>query len=140
MKAVIDTNVLINAVFRGTGPPYAIVDAWGRDAFELVTSAPLLSEFEGVLQRPWIRSRLGLSDSQLSRLVERLRNASVVEPSHQLAVLRDEADKRILEAAVAGEADYIVTGDRALLEVETFEGVAIVTPARFAAILAGTVL
>ena len=58
-----------------------------------------------------------------------------MSPTREITVSRDPDDNRILEAAVAGAADYIVTGDQDLLVLGEFEGIAIVTPTRFLAIL-----
>jgi predicted nucleic acid-binding protein len=51
------------------------------------------------------------------------------------AIGRDPSDNRLLEAALEGEADYIVSGDRDLLDLGSYEGIGIITPARFLAIL-----
>jgi predicted nucleic acid-binding protein len=64
-------------------------------------------------------------------------HALVVAPTDELHVVsRDPDDNRVVEAAVAGEADYIVSGDEDLLDLGGYEGISIVSPARFAAILA----
>jgi len=89
------------------------------------------------LRRPRIRDRLGWTEEEIVGFVTTLaETAVVVEPEEELSVVRDEADNRVIEAAVAGEVDYVVTGDTDLLRLGSFEGVQIVTPARFAAILA----
>jgi len=62
-------------------------------------------------------------------------SAAFVEPEEALQVVSDDDDNRVLEAALAGEADYIVSGDRALLSLGRYEGIEIVTPARLSAIL-----
>src|SRR5688572_3449284 len=58
-----------------------------------------------------------------------------VDPPEHLTLMRDPGDNRILEAAVAGEADYVITGDRQLLALGTYGGTAFVTPAAFREIL-----
>ncbi len=57
--------------------------------------------------------------------------ATVLKPEKRLAVLADDPDNRILECAVAARAEGIVTGDRHLLDLGTFEGIQIVTLAVF---------
>ena len=136
MRAVLDTNVLVSAVFRRAGPPDSILQAWYDGDFDVITSAALLREFEGVLERPWIKARSGLSEAELAGLITKLRDETVlVAPQTNLSALQDEADNRVLEAALAGQADYIVTGDRALLDLSEFEGVLIASPARFVTML-----
>ena len=57
--------------------------------------------------------------------------ATIVSPTVQVAALADEPDNRILECAVAGRADAIVTGDRAMLALGRFEGIEILTLAAY---------
>ena len=137
MRAVLDTNVLVSAILSPTGPPDLILQAWRRGAFELITSAPLLMELRGVLGRPRIAKRLRRQPAEVATFLSDFsENALVVTPEEELHVVqRDPADNRVLEAAVAGKADFVVSGDEDLLAL-SYEGVSIVTPARFAAILA----
>ena len=51
----------------------------------------------------------------------------IVQPHSHLSVCRDESDNRVLECAVDGQADYLVSGDIHLLELQTFRGVDILT-------------
>ena len=64
-----------------------------------------------------------------------LGSAEFVKTSSVLGVIHDEPDNRLLEAAVAGEADYVVSGDAAVLAVGQFEGVTMISPAHFLAVL-----
>jgi len=137
VRAVLDTNVLVSAILSRGSPPDTVLRAWRQGAFQFVTSPTLLSELYAVLRRPRIRDRLGWTEEEIVGFVTTLaETAVVVEPEEELSVVRDEADNRVIEAAVAGEVDYVVTGDTDLLRLGSFEGVQIVTPARFAAILA----
>lgn len=138
MRVVLDTNVLISAVLSRGSPPDSILRAWRTGSFELVISTPLLRELEKVLARPRIRRRLRWSTDERTIFVAALsEGAVVVTPEEELRVIQaDVADNRVLEAAVRAEADYIVSGDRHLLELRSHEGIRIVTPARFLAIIA----
>ena len=138
MKAVVDTNVIVSAGLRSGTPPDAVVRAWIDGRFEAITSEQLLRELEAVVERPWLARRLAWAQGDRSSFIAGLRRrATIVEPTVSLSVVtRDPSDNRVLEAALAGEADYIVTGDQHLLELGGFEGVEIVTPARFVAVLA----
>jgi putative PIN family toxin of toxin-antitoxin system len=137
MRAVLDTNVIVSAVLSGGSPPDSILRAWRKQAFQLVTSAPLLRELETVLKREHIAGRLGWSPGERRAFIGNLgAGAVVVIPKRRLeVVLADPSDNRVLEAAVAAQADYVVSGDQHLLGLKTYEDVRIVTPARFVAIL-----
>jgi putative PIN family toxin of toxin-antitoxin system len=136
VKAVVDTNVLIPAIWRADTAPGPILDAWRMGQFELVTSEPILNEIEEVLHYPRIRRRSNWVEERIAAFMETLRaDSTVVVPIAELKVVRDPDDNRFLEAAVAGEADCLVTLDEDLLSVGHYEGIAVVTPARFLAML-----
>lgn len=69
---------------------------------------------------------------------EVLASAQIVEPHRRVHAARDPADDKFLEAAIAGDARYIITGDQDLLVLGSFEGVSIVTPAQFLELLPAT--
>src|SRR5712692_5835981 len=137
MRAVVDTNVIVSAAINPTGPPYAIVRAWRRGQFELVTSAELQEEIGRVWTRAHVSRLIFWSAEQLEEFRTALRrDALVVAPGRRLDIISaDPSDNRVLEAAVEAAADYIVSGDHHLLELGEYEGIRIVTPARFAALL-----
>lgn len=138
MRAVIDSNVWVSAAIRPGGPPNTIAAALALGRFTSVSSVELLAELERTLPRPKVRKRTGWShDDELAFVAAIARWSTLVVPSTAVTVSRDPADDRVLEAALAGQADYIVTGDRDLLVLGTFEGVEIVDPAAFVAVLEG---
>jgi putative PIN family toxin of toxin-antitoxin system len=127
MRVVLDTNVYVSAlVFPG-----GRADAALRRAIEgehvVLTSKPILDELLGVLARKFARDSEELARVALflDDLCER------VAPEVQVNDLRDEADNRILECALAGRADLIVTGDRAMLDLAVWRGARIVTVAAY---------
>jgi putative PIN family toxin of toxin-antitoxin system len=128
LKAVLDTNVLISAfVFPGGSPEAVYRLALGGD-FDLVTSPPLLLEPGRVLQQKfeWEPSMAEAAVRQVARV------STIVEPSATVADVEDDpADNRVLEAAAEADAAAIVTGDRHLLELDTWRGIPILSPARF---------
>lgn len=138
MRAVLDTNVSVSAFLSPGGAPHRILEALEGGAFTMVTSEALHSELEEVLARPRLRERSARNEAELQDFLVGLRDrATIVTPSFKLVVIdRDPTDNAVLEAAVEGRADFIVTGDRDLLDVGNYEGILIVTPAAFLAILA----
>ena len=123
MRLVFDTNVYVSAfVIPGRRSDLAFRLAL-RDTFELVVSREILAEL-----RRKLASKFGLEETELDRVERTIMEAAVlVEPRVKLGVLRDEPDNRILECAVVTEASGIVTGDRHLLKLRTYEGIGIMT-------------
>ncbi len=124
MRVVPDTNVLVSAIVFG-GLPGQLVELAAEGYLQLVLSPPLVDELREVLRR-----KFGFSDAAVYEAETLLRRVgTVVEPERELAIIReDPEDNRVLEAALAGDADIIVSGDRHLLSLERFGTVPIVTP------------
>ncbi|MDE3094690.1 MAG: putative toxin-antitoxin system toxin component, PIN family [Chloroflexota bacterium] len=137
MRAVVDTNVLISAGLSPGGNAARVVDAWRADRFTWITSPHLLAELARTFEARKLKGRINWSPRQRAEIVALLATfAEVVEPAVLVDVCRDPDDNRVLEAAVAGSADCIVTGDGDLLALAAYESIPIVTPARFLAVLA----
>ena len=138
MRVVLDTNVLVSALLTAGGPPDAIVRAAYNGDFQLVASSPLVAELRSVLIRPRIKERLGWSDQEIAAFITHFsEQAVIVQPQTRVAVVvSDPADNKVLEAAIDGKADYVVSGDRHLLELRGYQDIPIVSPAYFAAVLA----
>lgn len=97
-----------------------------------------MSELERVLSYSKVRRAIRKADEDIGQFLRDVSSlASHVLTAQELHILGDEPDNRVLETAIAGGADYIVTGDKHLLDLHEYEGIEIITPARFAAILAG---
>lgn len=123
-RAVFDTNVLVSAYAFG-GVPAALMRAAIVGDVELVTSPALLAELARVLA-----DKLDFDAPRVDDVIRQVaRVAAVVRPHARLTVIADEPDNRVLECAVEGRADMIVSGDRHLLDLGEFEGVRIVTVA-----------
>ena len=127
MRVVADTNVFISAVMFA-GLPGVFLDLALRRKFTLVTSRALLDELDEKL-----RGKFAVPRSDALAIRAKLEgNANVVEPDFELnAVPDDPDDNRVLECAVAGEAEFIVSGDKHLLRIGNYEGIAIITVRQF---------
>jgi len=130
MKAILDTNVLISAYVFPGGKPEAVYRLALEGRLEIGTSRTLLAELGRVLGQKfgWIPDRVEAAVAQMTRI------AAVIEPSEVVHVVRaDPADDRVLEAARAFDADVIVSGDRHLLDLGTWNEIEIISPAEFIA-------
>ncbi len=130
MKAILDTNVLISAYVFPGGNPEAVYRLALEGRLEIGTSRTLLAEFGRVLGQKfgWTMDRVETAVAQITRI------AAVVEPTEEVHVVQaDPADDRVLEAARAFDADAIVSGDRHLLDLGTWDEIEIISPAEFIA-------
>jgi putative PIN family toxin of toxin-antitoxin system len=132
-RVVLDTNIIVSGL-GWSGAPATILDAVTDDRLVLVTSAPLLAELRRVLEYPRL-AKVIQGGAQLADLVAA--SGVVVAPSRVLTVVRDDDDNRVLEAAIEGTADYIVSGDADLLDLGSFQGIPIITPGTFVAAVLG---
>ena len=123
MRVVLDSNVYVSALTLPGGIADTVLTAALDGAYVALLSQPILGETLGVLGRKFSRDKEELARVALflSELTEH------VKPRHRIAVLADDPDNRIIECALEGGADLIVTGDRAMLRVGSFEGVEIVS-------------
>ena len=135
MKAVIDTNIWISFLI---GKLLAGLDDYILDGLlEVVISAEQLEEITTVLKRPKFRKHFSTDDIEefLSLLYK---SARIVEVHHTIIDCRDEKDNFILEAAIRGRADYIVTGDKDLLVLNPYRGKKIIGFKEFEDIIKGS--
>ncbi len=126
MRVVLDTNILVSALVFPGGAPELVYRMALEERVELVSSRSLLAELGSVLESKfgWEPARVEQAVGQLTRI------ATLMEPRSAIAeITADPADNRVLEAATAGEATVIVSGDRHLLDLGTWRGVAIRNPA-----------
>jgi uncharacterized protein len=137
MRVVLDTNVLVSAALIAGGQEARILRAWRAGTFDLVVSPAILEEIGRVLTEARIRRRRWMTDDEVAMLLEGLAQESVLVPGGaRIQVSRDPTDDKFLAAAIEGRADYVVTGDRDLLDLETYRGVRMIRPGLFAQVLA----
>jgi putative PIN family toxin of toxin-antitoxin system len=137
MIVVLDTNVIVSAVLSPRGTPSRILELGQARAFTLTLSEALLSEYEEVLLSADMLDRYHLVPDEIVDLLSSfVQLANIVKAEENLEVIeRDPDDNRVLECAVAGGADYIVSGDKHLLDLGEYEGIRILSPADFLRVL-----
>lgn len=126
MKAVLDTNIFISALVLPSGQAQKAVLAAVEGRFDLAISKPIIHEVIEVLARKFARDA-----EELARVAVFLSEFEVVQPRRTLQVLSDEPDNRILECAITARAKVIVTGDRAMLALQEYKGIRILTLREF---------
>jgi uncharacterized protein len=127
MKVVFDSNILIAALLFPGGRAEAAVANILAGVGDLLISRPIIREVLSVQVTKFSRDK-----EELSRVAVVLGEmGEIVEPSHRLSVFRDEPDNRLLECAVEGEAEAIVTGDKAMLAAGEYEGIRLITLADY---------
>ena len=129
-RVVLDTNVLISAALRQDGPPRAVVDVIRLQNGVLLFSEETFDELRSRLQSPKF-------DGYVSREVRLVYLTQLKAVSEWVSIAgamlgcRDSDDDKLLETALMGEADCLITGDRDLLAMSPFHAIPILTPAGF---------
>lgn len=128
MRIVLDTNVLVSALITRDTPPDRLYIAWKKKQFELLTSDWQLNELSGVLNKSKLQRYL-TDKSGTNLLAEMAEFADIATHLPTVLLSPDPDDNFILATAIAGEADYLVTGDkRDLLSLADVQGIPIITP------------
>jgi len=129
VRYVFDTNVIISALLFENGKPaqalrYALANG------EVLLSLDLLEELNEVLGRERFNRYLTSEEREdfLEALIER---AVLVEITENVQECRDPKDDKVLELALNGEAQYIISGDRDLLVLHPFRDVLLITADEF---------
>ena len=117
MRAVLDPNVLVSAAISPAGPPRQILTAWTNERFELIASPALLDELADVLARS--KFRRFITAAVATEFIDGLAAdaAIVADPPQLPGVSPDPDDDYLVALARAASADYLVSGDRHLLDL-----------------------
>jgi len=130
VSVVLDTNILISSIGFG-GKPRKILNLALERRLQVISSPILLAELDDVISK-----KFPLLAENVKKIHKHLnKRFKIVNPKESLHIVRDEPDNRVLEAALQGKCQYIVTGDRDLLDIGTYEKIKIVTPNDFLTLL-----
>ena len=126
---LVDTNVLIAAML-GSHTARKVLHAILNTPCSWLTSPKLIDELSNVPLRPKFQGII--TSNQVRDMLDQLRrHAKLIHPKTSVQVCRDPRDNHVLAAAIDGHATYLISGDRDLLTLSPFRGLAVVTPAEF---------
>lgn len=128
-RLVVDTNIIVSGLITSGTPPAKILDAVHNKKIILLISDEVVSEYLRVLEYPHIRKYKKITDETISHLTALFINETErVEILISIAASPDPDDDKFLSLAVEGQADFIITGDKAdLLSLKEISGIKIIT-------------
>jgi uncharacterized protein len=132
MKITIDTNVLISgSLWKGASDK--ILEKVENKEIELILSKNIIEEFSEVLNYDEIKNKIRDKGLEIRRTVEKIVSISnTIEPLEKLKIITEDSDDNmVLECAVEGKVDFIITQDKHLLKLREFQEIKIITPEEF---------
>jgi uncharacterized protein len=126
IRVVLDTNIYISAFLFG-GKPLQVLDLAEDRRITLLYSQPIRKEVEDVLAEKfrWPCETINLACAPYWKI------GFAIKPKRKISACPDPDDDRILECAIEANASHIVTGDKHLLNMMSFEGISILRPDDF---------
>ena len=134
LRAVLDANVFVSAFIRPEGPPGQLLRLCIEEqAFELVVSDSILDELRRSLAYPRVQKYISASHHELEAWVAAIGLLAIpVEGAIRHHVVRDDPDDdKYIAAALDGRAEFVVSGDRHLLDLKEYEDIRFVPPRAF---------
>ncbi len=112
VKAVIDTNIRVSSLINPFGFPARLRKSFEDGNFHAVISAPMLDKLSEVLSRPRIREKYGITENDITGLLSLIEEqVEDVAVSGDITLCRDKDDDLVIETAIKGKAEYLVTRD-----------------------------
>ncbi|MBV6452548.1 MAG: hypothetical protein MHPDNHAH_03306 [Anaerolineales bacterium] len=126
-RVVLDTNVIVSSALGRTLA--RIFEKWNEGKFIVIVTSDIVSEYFDVINRP----KFKLTQTTIDRIGRYIYQFSeFVLPEEQVwEVKADPTDNKFLEAAIAGKADFIISGDKHLLDLKEFRSIPIITALEF---------
>jgi len=131
LKVVLDTNVIISAALARDSNPSRVFELLLLERVDNFTSLEITDEIKDVFSRPKIKDLT--SPAHRDFIIDNfVRLSKSIKPRIKLDVVKeDKADNKFLEAALESKADFVVSGDKHLLNIREFRGTKIVSPKEF---------
>lgn len=137
MRVVLDTNVIIAPFLSPKGVPALIKQAWEEEAFDVVVTEAILTEYQRVLSYKEIAAKHKMDKAVIESVIDGFRKyAIIVTPKKVPKVVKEDPDDdQLFAAALAGEAQYIVTKNKHVLKVGEYRDIQVLTPIAFLTLL-----
>lgn len=133
IRVVIDANQFVSALLKPDSNPAWVLGLAREGKIQLIMSPAIVDEIRAVLLYPKIMKRHHQTPAQLDLFFKKLLKVAVItrdEPKFEI-IVNDPSDNKYLECAVAGRADFIISGDSHLTDLTSFQGIRILSPTRF---------
>ncbi len=132
-KVVLDKNIYVNGLLSKNGAPAQVLDAWKAKRYILVISPFIIQEICDTLQSPHIQNKYKIVKEDISALVSLFEHDAflVMGKADTTGVIpHDMSDEQILACAIDGRADFIVSGDHHLIDLNNYKNIPIIMPQR----------
>lgn len=111
-RTVIDTNIWVSAILNPIGYPARLRKSFEEGDFLVIISEPMIDELVDVLYRPRIKNKYGITEADIRELIVLIEERTeCVLLSEDINICRDKDDNYIIETAIKGKAEYLVTRD-----------------------------
>ncbi len=136
-RVVLDANVFVSAALKPNSKPGKIIDLVRQGRIVILLSQDILAELRKVFRYPKIRKELLISTKEIDEALAEIAQAAILTPGKiRISAIEDDPeDNRYLECAVEGQADFIISGDHHLTDLGNYQGIKIVNPAIFLALI-----
>lgn len=128
MNVVLDTNIFVSGIFW-KGDPNKVLELWRERKIELINSVEIITEISRVLTD----FKIQLPDEIKREWIHLITiNSTIIEPKEKFDIIKDDpTDNKFIDAAIAGNVEYIITNDKHLLKIKQFRKTKIITPKEF---------
>lgn len=137
MRIVADTNIVISATFW-KGDSFKIMKLADKDQIRLITSLDLIEEYNKIIKCDEITDKVVNKKLIANKIIRKIIDESIIiKPKIKLDIIKEDSDdNKVIECAIVGKANYIVTKDNHLLKLKKYRGIKIITPKEFLEIIA----
>jgi hypothetical protein len=137
LKVVLDADIFVSAVLKPHSDLAKIFELVSEDKIKLILSEDILSEIKAVLLYPKIKKRHGRSRKEIEEFLKKASQVSILAQGRidSDEIREDPADNKYLSVALEAKADFIISGDHHLKDLKFFEGIRILDPSAFLALV-----